>query len=66
MDHRKSVSNIATSKEVGEYLLLTQCTVINLAMKGILPGFRVGKSWRFDMDEILKFIEGAKQGDRKL
>ncbi len=54
------MAQIVTAKEVAEYLRLNQNTIINLAVKGELPGFKIGKSWRFDMDEIIAAIEKSK------
>jgi excisionase family DNA binding protein len=54
------MANIVTAKEVGQYLKLTESTIYKLVSEGNLPGFRIGKSWRFDMDEILQLIK--KQG----
>jgi excisionase family DNA binding protein len=47
---------IATAKEVAEYLKLAESTVYNLAHSGNLSGFKIGNSWRFDLDEILRDI----------
>jgi excisionase family DNA binding protein len=55
------MANIVTAKEVGHYLKLTESTIYKLAASGEIPGFRVGKSWRFDMEEIIKSINSAKQ-----
>ncbi|MBN1547941.1 MAG: helix-turn-helix domain-containing protein [Syntrophaceae bacterium] len=52
---------VVTAKEVGDYLRLNKNTVINLAGKGDLPGFKIGRSWRFDMNEIMMTIEKLKQ-----
>jgi excisionase family DNA binding protein len=52
--------NIVTAKEVGQYLKLTESTIYKLASTGEIPGFRIGKSWRFDMDEVLRRINGIK------
>lgn len=57
------MANIVTAKEVGQYLKLTESTIYKLASDGELPGFKIGKSWRFDMDEILKLIK--VQGNQK-
>jgi excisionase family DNA binding protein len=57
------MANIVTAKEVGQYLKLTESTIYKLVSEGELPGFRIGKSWRFDMEEILRLIK--KQGFRK-
>ena len=52
---------IVTAKKVAEYLKLTESTVYNLAIHGDLPGFKIGKSWRFDRGDILARIAVAKQ-----
>jgi excisionase family DNA binding protein len=57
------MANIVTAKEVGQYLKLTESTIYKLVSEGELPGFRIGKSWRFDMEEILRLIK--KKGFRK-
>jgi len=54
------MANIVTAKEVGQYLKLTESTIYKLASIGEIPGFKIGKSWRFDMDEILKRIKSIK------
>jgi excisionase family DNA binding protein len=58
------MANIVTAKEVGQYLKLTESTIYKLALTGELPGFKVGKSWRFDMDEIVKLINRVKTSKR--
>ncbi len=55
------MANIVTAKEIGQYLKLTESTIYKLASNGDIPGFKIGKSWRFDMDEILKLIKGIKK-----
>ena len=50
-----------TAKEVGQYLKLTESTIYKLATMGEIPGFKIGKSWRFDMDEIVELINKAKK-----
>lgn len=49
---------IATVKEVAAFLKLKDATVCTLAADGKLPGFKLGKSWRFDMDEVERWIAG--------
>jgi len=48
---------ILTAKEVAELLKITKATVYNLAAKGKLPAFRIGNSWRFEMEEIMKQLK---------
>ncbi|MBI5607163.1 MAG: helix-turn-helix domain-containing protein [Deltaproteobacteria bacterium] len=55
------MATIVTAKEVGHYLKLTESTIYKLALSGEIPGFRVGKSWRFDMEEIIQRIDSAKK-----
>ncbi len=52
---------IVTAKELGRYLKLSESTIYKLASEGELPGFKIGDSWRFDMNEILKMIQKAKR-----
>jgi len=57
---RLPVENIVTAEELGEYLKLSKSTMYKLAAKGDFPGFKIGDSWRFDMDDIIEFIKDAK------
>jgi excisionase family DNA binding protein len=52
--------NIATAKEVGQFLKLSESTIYKLAASGEIPGFKIGDSWRFDMQEILNMIRESK------
>ncbi len=54
------MSAIVTAKELGQYLKLSESTIYKLAAGGDLPGFKIGDSWRFEMDEVLKIIKEAK------
>jgi len=56
--------NILTARDVAAYLRLTEATICKLAASGGLPGFKIGKSWRFDRDEVLQRISAAKQNGK--
>jgi excisionase family DNA binding protein len=56
------MQNIVTAKEVGRYLKLSESTIYKLASNGEIPGFKIGDSWRFDMEDILKLIRDSKNG----
>jgi excisionase family DNA binding protein len=56
MNHRMQ---IATVREVAAFLRLKECTVYSLASQGKLPGFKLGKSWRFDMGRIKRLLAGV-------
>jgi excisionase family DNA binding protein len=51
---------IMTLKEVAGYLKLAEKTAYRLAAEGKLPGFKVGGSWRFKREDVLKWIEEQK------
>jgi excisionase family DNA binding protein len=59
------MENIITAKEVGQYLKLSESTIYKLASSGEIPGFKVGDSWRFDIEEIQKMIEQSKERCRR-
>ncbi len=51
-----------TVTEVSKYLRLHPGTVYRLAKAGQLPGFKIGDSWRFDVNRIDQWLEaGIKQ-----
>lgn len=52
--------NIVTAKEVGRCLKLSESTIYKLASNGEIPGFKIGDSWRFDMDEVFDHIKTRK------
>ncbi len=46
------MGQILTTKELAEYLKLTQVTIYKYVCEGKIPGFKVGSRWRFDKDQI--------------
>ncbi len=51
------MGKILTTKELAEYLKLTEVTIYKYATMGKIPGFKIGSRWRFDkeqIDELLK------------
>jgi excisionase family DNA binding protein len=53
--------NIVTAREVGKYLKLSESTIYKLATNGEIPGFKIGDSWRFDMEDIFRLIQDSKK-----
>ena len=60
------MGNIVTAKEVGQFLKLTGATIYRLALTGEIPGFKIGKSWRFDMDKIIQIIQMGEKPKKSL
>jgi excisionase family DNA binding protein len=48
-------------KRLTVYLKLPKSTLYRLVQQGQLPGHKVGRSWRFDRDEIDKWIKGGNR-----
>jgi excisionase family DNA binding protein len=46
-----------TAEEVSNYLRIPQSTIYKLAQDSVLPGFKVGKHWRFRRETILEWIK---------
>ena len=46
------MGKILTTKELAEYLKLTEVTIYKYANEGKIPGFKIGSRWRFDKDQI--------------
>jgi excisionase family DNA binding protein len=53
---------MATTREVAALLRLKESTVCSLVSKGRLPGYKVGKSWRFDLEKIEGLFPGYGGG----
>ena len=44
-----------TLRELAEYLKCHTSTLYRLAKRGELPGFKVGRDWRFDLSAIAEW-----------
>jgi excisionase family DNA binding protein len=56
-ESRTGDDEILTVRQVSKLLKLHQRTIYKLAQSGMIPGWRVGKSWRFLKSEIMKPFE---------
>ncbi len=47
-----------------QYLGIPKSTLYRLAQQGRIPGHKIGRAWRFDRDEVDKWIKsgGGKPG----
>ena len=53
-------SEFLTADEVAEFLRIPLSTVYKLVQDKKLPGFKVGKHWRFRREAILKWIDDSE------
>ena len=50
------LAKIMTTKELADYLKLHEVTICKYADEGKIPGIRIGRVWRFDIEIIDKWI----------
>src|SRR6202030_1085370 len=53
---------ILTVSELAEHLSVHRITIYRLLKGGTLPGFKIGRVWRFDLDDIAKWMATGKEG----
>jgi len=53
---------LMTVKELGEYLRFTKRTIYRLLKQGSIPAIKIGNKWRFDKDEIDKWLRHGMGG----
>ncbi len=58
-------TEIMTIKEVAGHLKIAEKTAYRLAADGILPGFKVGGSWRFRQSDIDQWIDERASARQK-
>jgi len=54
------VAQILTVSELAEHLNVHRITIYRLLKAGAVPAFKIGRVWRFDFDEINKWIDAGK------
>jgi excisionase family DNA binding protein len=54
--------SLLTAKQVAELLQWNPYTVMKKAEKGLLPGFKLGREWRFKQEDIVQWIEQKRNG----
>lgn len=60
------MDEIMTPSEVAALLKIHVKTVYKLAEKGVLPGNRIGRSWRFSKGDILKLVSDKQKQDSRI
>jgi excisionase family DNA binding protein len=50
-------NELLTVREVADYLRISRVTAWRWCQEGIIPAFRIGRSWRIHRDELLKLQE---------
>ena len=60
-----TMEKIMTAKELSQFFKLSESTIYKLASNGDIPGFKIGDSWRFELEEIQKLIRDSKKKGRE-
>ena len=55
-----------TIEELAEYLKMGRTKLYRMAQEGEIPASKVGNQWRFDRDEIDKWMKGLRPGTGKM
>jgi excisionase family DNA binding protein len=56
------MEEIMTPSEVATLLKIHLKTVYKLAEKGVIPGNRIGRSWRFSRSDVLELVSSKSMG----
>lgn len=51
---------LVSRKELASILRVSLDAIDTLAHRGELPYYKVGRSWRFDLDRVLKALEARR------
>jgi excisionase family DNA binding protein len=54
------MTKVLTLKEVAKYLRVHPSTVYRLANKGLIPAFKLGSDWRFNLESIDQWLSVAE------
>jgi PTS system nitrogen regulatory IIA component len=57
-------NELLTVREVAAYLRISRVTAWRWCQEGIIPAFRIGRSWRIRRDELLKLQETCSSDHR--
>jgi excisionase family DNA binding protein len=60
----RTVGQILTTKELAEYLKLTEVTIYKYANEGSIPGFKLGGRWRFDKEKIDELLLRSEENGK--
>ena len=54
--------NVATLKELAEFFKISENTVRRALKSGNLKGFKLGRDWRVEKNEVLKWAATKRNG----
>lgn len=57
----ENLPNIATVKQLADFLQTSDQTISRLLKSGELKGFKVGREWRISKEAVLQWLETQKK-----
>jgi excisionase family DNA binding protein len=57
----EELPELLDAKQVAAYLKLHEVTVLRFARQGKLPGFKVGRKWRFRASDIRAWVSRSRE-----
>lgn len=60
-DLRREQQNILSLEEVAQWFSVSTRTIMRLVESGVLIGFHVGRSWRFERRDILGYMQQQRE-----
>ena len=58
----ENISPLWTVKEVAEYLQIGAEAVRSMTRRGVLPGYKVGRVWRYAPEEVFACLQKQRKG----
>lgn len=67
-EQNNGLGQLLTVKEVAHYLRVNRVTAWRWCQQGMIPAFRIGRTWRIPRDELLELKDTSSHEypDRKL
>ena len=53
----KSSDEVMTLKQVADYFKVSQITIHRLTQRGVLPGVKIGRQWRYFRGNIQQLVQ---------
>jgi excisionase family DNA binding protein len=50
-------SEVMTLRETAQFLRVSEMTLLRLVNRGVIPGLKLGRQWRFSRDTIADLIQ---------
>lgn len=65
-DDKQQVDEWLSANEAGKLIGVTSKTIIRIAEKGEITGYRVGSVWRFKRHDVESYLEAHRYGPDRL